>query len=104
MIQTLEDMLQACILDFKQAWDQQLALIKFSYNNSYHASIGMALYEALYGRRCRTPLCWQEIGDALTIGPESRQLPRRSDNPRTNESSPESTEELCRLKAQTFGV
>jgi len=49
-IQTLEDMLQACALDFKSAWDEQLALIEFSYNNSYHASIGMAPYEALYGK------------------------------------------------------
>jgi len=57
-IHTLEDMLRACALDFKKVWDEQLALIKFSYNNSYHASIGVAPYEALYGRRCRTPLCW----------------------------------------------
>jgi len=60
-VQTLEDMLRACTLDFKSAWDEQLALIEFFYNNSYHASIGMALYEALYGRKCRTPLCWQKI-------------------------------------------
>ena len=63
-IQTLEDMLQACTLDSKGAWDEQLALIEFSYNNSYHASIGMAPYEALYGRKRRTPLCWQEIDEA----------------------------------------
>ena len=69
-IQTLEDMLRACALDFKSAWDEQLALIEFSYNNNYHASIGMAPYKALYGRKCRTLLCWQEIDEALTIGPE----------------------------------
>jgi len=45
-------------------------LIEFSYSNNYHASIGMALYEALYGRKCRTPFCWQKIDKALTIGPE----------------------------------
>jgi len=47
-----------------------MALIKLSYNNSYHASIGMTLHEALYGRKCRTPLYWQEIDEALTIGPK----------------------------------
>ena len=55
-IQTLEDMLSACALDFKKAWDKQPALIEFSYNDSYHASIEMGPYEALHGRRCRTPL------------------------------------------------
>jgi len=57
-IQALEDMLRACTLDFKKAWDKQLALIEFSYNNSYHVRIRMAPYEALYKRRCRTPLYW----------------------------------------------
>ena len=51
-------------------WDEQLALIEFSYNNSYQASIGTTPYEALYGRKCRTPLCWTEINEALTIGSE----------------------------------
>jgi len=68
-IQTLEDMLRACALDFKSAWDEQLALIEFSYNNSYHTSIGMAPDEALY-KRYRTPLCWREIDEALTIRSE----------------------------------
>ena len=69
-IQTLEDMLRACALDFKKVWDEQLALIKFFYNNSYYASIGMTPYEVLYGKRCRTPLCGQQIDEALTIGPD----------------------------------
>jgi len=56
-IHTLEDMLRACAVDFKKVWDEQLALIEFSYNTSYHASVEMALYEALYGWRCKTPLC-----------------------------------------------
>jgi len=51
-------MLRAYLLDFKKAWDEQLALIEFSYNDSYHISIGMTPYEARYGRRCRTPFCW----------------------------------------------
>ena len=62
-IQTLEDMLRACVLDFKGSWEDQLPLIEFAYNNSFHASIGMPPYEALYGRRCRSPLYWDEIGE-----------------------------------------
>jgi hypothetical protein len=55
-IQTLEDMLRLCVLDFKGSWIQYIPLIEFTYNNSYHASIKMAPYVALYGRRCRSPL------------------------------------------------
>ena len=62
-IQTLEDMLRACVMDFKGNWDRKLPLIEFSYNNSYHASIGMAPFEALYGRRCRSPIHWYEPGE-----------------------------------------
>ena len=62
-IQTLEDMLRACVIEFKGNWDTHLPLIEFSYNNSYHTSIQCAPYEALYGRKCRSPLCWTEIGD-----------------------------------------
>ncbi|KAK1421720.1 hypothetical protein QVD17_24278 [Tagetes erecta] len=61
-IQTLEDMLRACVLEFGGSWDSHLPLAEFSYNNSYHASIKMPPYEMLYGRRCRTPICWCEIG------------------------------------------
>ena len=69
-IQTLKDMLRMCVLDFKQDWDQYLSLVEFAYNNSYHSSIDMAPYEALYGRRCRTPVCWDEAGKARLLGPE----------------------------------
>ncbi|GJR48308.1 putative reverse transcriptase domain-containing protein [Tanacetum coccineum] len=55
-IQTLEDMLHACVIDFESSWDRHLPLVKFSYNNSYHASIKTAPYEALYGRKCRSPI------------------------------------------------
>ena len=55
-IQTLEDMLRACVLDFSGTWNQHLPLIKFSYNNSYQTTIGMTPYEALYGRKCRSPV------------------------------------------------
>ncbi|MCI70769.1 retrotransposon protein, partial [Trifolium medium] len=56
-------MLRACVLEDEGSWGDYLHLIEFSYNNSYHASIGMAPYEALYGRKCRTPLCWTKVGD-----------------------------------------
>ncbi len=61
--QVLEDMLRACVLDFGESWEDSLPLVEFSYNNSYHASIGMAPYEALYGRPCRSPTCWGEVGE-----------------------------------------
>ncbi|GJX09393.1 putative reverse transcriptase domain-containing protein [Tanacetum coccineum] len=59
-IQTLEDMLRACVIDFGNGWERHLPLIEFSYNNSYHASIKAAPFEALYGRKCRSPVCWAE--------------------------------------------
>ena len=62
-IQTIEDMLRSCALDFKGSWDDHLPLVEFSYNNSYHAIIGMPPYEALYGRKCRSPLYWDEVGE-----------------------------------------
>jgi hypothetical protein len=68
-IQTLEDMLRACVLDFKGSWSQYIPLIEFAYNNSYQASIKMAPYEALYGRRCRSPLYWDEVGERQLTGP-----------------------------------
>ena len=69
-IQTLEDMLRACMIDFGGSWEDHLYLAEFSYNNSYHASIKMAPFEALYGRRCRSPLCWDDIGERLMLAPE----------------------------------
>ncbi|WRX12994.1 Reverse transcriptase domain - like 10 [Theobroma cacao] len=61
-IQTMENVLRACVMDFLGSWDRHLSLVEFAYNNSFQASIGMAPYEALYGRKCRTPLCWDEVG------------------------------------------
>ncbi|GJR44696.1 putative reverse transcriptase domain-containing protein [Tanacetum coccineum] len=69
-IQTLEDMLRACVIDFGKGWDRHLPLVEFSYNNSYHTSIKAALFEALYGRKCRSPICWVEVGDAQLTGSE----------------------------------
>ncbi|GKB32040.1 putative reverse transcriptase domain-containing protein, partial [Tanacetum coccineum] len=69
-IQTLEDMLRACVLDFGKGWDKHLPLVEFSYNNSYHTSIKAAPFEAFYGRKCRSPICWAEVGDRQLTGPE----------------------------------
>ncbi|GKF95580.1 putative reverse transcriptase domain-containing protein [Tanacetum coccineum] len=69
-IQTLEDMLRACVIDFGSSWDRHLPLVEFSYNNSYHASIKAAPFEALYGQKCRSPVCWSEVGDSQLTGPE----------------------------------
>nr|GEW93709.1 hypothetical protein [Tanacetum cinerariifolium] len=69
-IQTLEDMLCAYVIDFGSIWDRHLPLVEFSYNNSYHASIKAAPYEALYRRKCRSPVCWSEVGDSQLTSPE----------------------------------
>ncbi|GKG18871.1 reverse transcriptase domain-containing protein, partial [Tanacetum coccineum] len=61
-IQTLEDMLHACVIDFGKGWVNHLPLVEFSYNNSYHASIKAAPFEALYGQKCRSLVCWAEVG------------------------------------------
>ena len=70
MIQVLEDMLRGCVLDFSGSWDRYIPLMEFAYNNSYQSSIVMAPYEALYGRRCRTHMCWTEMNEHKIIGPE----------------------------------
>ncbi|XP_052723719.1 uncharacterized protein LOC108344536 [Vigna angularis] len=69
-IQTLEDLLRTCVLDHMGIWDEVLPLIEFTYNNSFQSSIGMAPFEALYGRKCRTPLCWFQEGENILTGPE----------------------------------
>ncbi|GJR56510.1 putative reverse transcriptase domain-containing protein [Tanacetum coccineum] len=68
-IQTLEDMLRAFMIDFGNGWDRHLPLVEFSYNNSYHTSIKAAPFEALYGRKCRSPICWAKVGEAQLTGP-----------------------------------
>ncbi|GJW18011.1 putative reverse transcriptase domain-containing protein [Tanacetum coccineum] len=62
-IQTLEDMLRACVIDFRKGWEKHLPLVEISYNNSYHANIKAAPFEALYGQKCRSPIYWAEVGD-----------------------------------------
>ncbi|GKE69252.1 putative reverse transcriptase domain-containing protein, partial [Tanacetum coccineum] len=69
-IQTLKDMLRACVLDFRGSWDVHLPLVEFSYNNSYHFSVRCAPFEALYSRKCRSPIMWAKVGEGQLIGPE----------------------------------
>ncbi|GJZ57400.1 putative reverse transcriptase domain-containing protein [Tanacetum coccineum] len=69
-IQTLEYMLRTCVKDFRKGWEKHLPLVECSYNNSYHDSIKAAPFEALYGRKCRSPVCWAEVGDVQLTGSE----------------------------------
>ena len=64
----LEDMLRGCVMEFTRSWDRYISLIEFAYNNNYQSSIGMAPYEALYGQRCRTPVCWTKLNEHILIG------------------------------------
>jgi len=73
-IQILKDLLRPCILEFGGSWEDHLPLVDFTYNNNYQTTIGMAPYEALYGRKCRTSLCWEEVGDKQLIGPKLVQI------------------------------
>jgi hypothetical protein len=96
-IQILEDMLRTCVLDFKGSWIDHLTMVEFAYNNSYQASIEMAPYEALYGRRCRSPICWDEVGERKILGPEI--VLKTCEKNRVNlgkiTSSSKQTKELC---------
>ncbi|GJS81470.1 putative reverse transcriptase domain-containing protein [Tanacetum coccineum] len=69
-IQTLEDMLRACVIDFGKGWVNHFPLVEFSYNNSYYARIKAAPFEALYGRKCCSPVCWAEVGEVQLTGLE----------------------------------
>ena len=66
----MEDILRACAIDFESSWETHLPLIEFTYNNSYHSSIEMQPFEALYGRPYRSPFCWAEVGNSKLLGPE----------------------------------
>ena len=70
IIQVVEDMIRACVLDLKGSWNENLPLVEFAYNNSYQASIQMTPYEALYGRPYQSPICWTEVGDCSITGPD----------------------------------
>nr|GEW69900.1 retrotransposon protein, putative, Ty3-gypsy subclass [Tanacetum cinerariifolium] len=69
-IQTMEDMLRSCAFKWTGNWDEYLCLVEFAYNNSWHASINGAPFELLYGRKCRAPICWNEVGERVIEGPE----------------------------------
>ncbi|GJZ49422.1 putative reverse transcriptase domain-containing protein [Tanacetum coccineum] len=66
----MENILRACVIEFGKGWDRHLPLVEFSYNNTYHTSIKAAPFKALYGRKCRSPICWAGVGDAQLTGPE----------------------------------
>nr|GEU39511.1 reverse transcriptase domain-containing protein [Tanacetum cinerariifolium] len=107
-IQTLEDMLRVCVLDFKGSWDVYLPLVEFSYNNSYHSSVRCAPFEALYGRKCRSPIIWAEVGEGQLIGPELVQEPTEKisqikDRPKVTRDRQKSYADK-RMKPLEFGV
>ena len=70
VIQVLENMLRSCVIDYEGIWDRHIPLVEFVYNNSFQSSIGMTPYEALYRRKCRTPLRWTELSEKKIIGPD----------------------------------
>ena len=70
VIQILEDMLRSYVIDYVGSWDRHIPLVELVYNNSFQSSIGMTPYEALYERKCRTPLCWTELSEKKVIGPD----------------------------------
>ena len=67
--QILEDLLRACVLTYGKDWEKSLAFVEFSYNNSFQASLKMSLFEAIYERKCGTPLLWSEVGERMLFGP-----------------------------------
>ncbi|KAL0420227.1 UNVERIFIED_CONTAM: Transposon Ty3-G Gag-Pol polyprotein [Sesamum latifolium] len=96
-IQILEDMMRACTMEFKGNWDDHLPLMEFAYNNSFHSSIGMAPYEALYGMRCRSPIYWDFEGlRQLEVSKLVQEMGKKIHNSKeVPENSSRSTEKLC---------
>ena len=70
VIHILEDMLRSYVIDYKGSWDRHILLVEFVHNNSFQSSIGTAPYEALYGIKCKAPLCWTELNENKVIGPD----------------------------------
>ena len=66
--------MRACTLDLKGNWDDYLSLVEFAYNNNFQVSIGMTPFEGLYGRKCRSPVCWDDVGERKLLGPKLVQL------------------------------
>jgi hypothetical protein len=100
--QVLEDLLRACVLTYGSDWEKSLSYAEFSYNNGYQASLKMAPFEALYGRKCRTPLMWSEVGERTFFGPaaivEAEEKCRQGQ--REPEDSSEQAEELRRPETE----
>ena len=74
IIQTLEDMLRTSVMELQGSWDKFVPLMEFAYNNTFYSSLAMAPYEALYGRKCRTPICWDEVRERQLVILEIVQL------------------------------
>ena len=93
-------MLRACVLEFQGSWDEYISLMEFTYNNQFHSSIGMTPYEALYGRKCRSPVYWDKEGMMILEGTDIVQNMMDKDKyyKREIEGSSRSTEELCGSK------
>ena len=70
IIQVLEDMLRSCVINYEGSWDRHIPIVEFVYNNSFQSSIGMAPYEVLYGRKCRTPMCWTKLSEKKVLSPD----------------------------------
>ena len=69
-MQVMEDMLRSYVIDYEGSWDRHIPLVEFVYNNNFQSCIGMTPYEALYGRKCRTSLCWIDLSKKKVIGPD----------------------------------
>ena len=67
-------MLRACVLDFGGSWEDHMPLVEFSYNNNFQTSIGMTPHEAFYGRKCRSLICWDDVGERKIMGPDLVQV------------------------------
>ena len=97
-----EDMLRACVLDLKGRWEEHLPLVEYAYNNSYQASIQMASYEVLYGRPCRSLVCWTEVGERPSTGSDLiRDLREGGLETEASSHGSESVEELFRQAVET---
>nr|GEW37010.1 putative reverse transcriptase domain-containing protein [Tanacetum cinerariifolium] len=105
-IQTLEDMLRACVIDFGKGWEKNLPLIEFSYNNSYHSSIKAAPFKALYGRKCRSLVCCAEVGDVQLTGPEiiHETIEKIIQIRQCLQAARDRAEKLCQFKKKAFGI
>ena len=97
-IQILEDMLRTYVMELHGSWDKYLPLMEFAYNNNYHSSLGMAPYEALYGRKCSTPVCWDKVGEDGWSRNCTNDNREDSVSSGSTKASPGQRKELCRFE------